>query len=321
MKKDFKIVFMGSPEFAVDSLNILVENGFSIVGVVTVPDKPAGRGQLITQSPVKEYALKHGIKILQPFDLNDLGFINDLSSLNADLQVVVAFRILPKIIWDMPPRGTVNLHASLLPQYRGAAPINWVIINGETKTGVTTFFLDKKVDTGNIIDREVLDIHTDETAGELHDRLKASGAELLLKTVSAIMNDVFNITIQESLVGENSLLKKAPKIFRNDCILDWTKTADEIHNKIRGLSPYPAAFTELISPEGERHYLKVYRSIIEKADHSLLAGQIISDKVSFLKIAVDDGFVFLDEVQASGKKQMKIKEFLRGFSLSENWSV
>ncbi len=321
MEKDLRIVFMGSPAFAVDSLNILLEKGFNIAGVVTVPDKPAGRGQIIRQSPVKEYALKHGIKVLQPFNLKDIDFINDLSSLNADLQVVVAFRILPKIIWDMPPNGTVNLHASILPQYRGAAPINWAIINGESKTGVTTFFLDQKVDTGNIIFRESVDIESNETAGELHDRLKKTGAELLLKTVIAIMNDDYDITNQESLLDDEGILKPAPKIFRDDCKLDWSKSVDEIHNKIRGLSPYPTAYTELISPDDERYYIKVYRSSVEKVEHSFSIGEILSDKVSFLKIAAKDGFVYLEEVQASGKKQMKIKDFLHGFNIQENWRV
>ncbi|MCD4679189.1 MAG: methionyl-tRNA formyltransferase [Bacteroidales bacterium] len=321
MKKDLKIVFMGSPDFAVDSLDVLVKHGYNIAGVVTVPDKPAGRGQMIRQSPVKEYALKHGLKILQPFDLRDLGFINELSSLNAHLQFVVAFRILPKIIWDMPPAGTINLHASLLPQYRGAAPINWAIINGELKTGVTTFFLDEKVDTGNIIFSETLEIGLDETAGELHDRLKKTGSELVLKTVKAIQNSNFVSTNQKTLFEHQSGLKKAPKIFKDDCKLDWTKCAVEIHNKIRGLSPYPTAYTELISPDDIKYYIKIYKSSLETTEHNFSTGQIITEGGAFMKIAVKDGFIFLEEIQISGKKKMNVKDFLLGFNLTGNWTV
>lgn len=320
-KRDFRIVFMGSPDFAVDSLEVLHKNGFTIAGVVTVPDKPAGRGQLMRQSPVKEYAIKCGLRVLQPFDLRDIDFINELSSLKADLQVVVAFRILPKIIWDMPPKGTVNLHASLLPEYRGAAPINWAIINGETLTGVTTFFLDDKVDTGKIILNKKIEIMPDETAGELHDRLKKAGADLLLNTVVAISNDNYSEVEQNSLIDDSLPLKKAPKIFKEDCKIDWSNNAVNIHNRIRGLSPYPSAYTELLSPEGERYYLKIFRSSIELEEHSFDYGKILTDENDYLKIAVKDGFVFLTEVQLSGKTKMYIEDFLHGFDLKGNWKV
>lgn len=312
---------MGSPEFAVDSLEILLKSGFNIVGVVTVPDKPAGRGQLIRQSAVKEYALKHGLPVMQPINLKDTGFINELSSLKADLQVVVAFKILPKIIWDMPLAGTVNLHASVLPQYRGAAPINWAIINGESTTGVTTFLLDNNVDTGNILFKELTEISLDETAGELHDRLKKKGSELILKTVIAIKEDNYVLTNQESLSINTADLKAAPKIFKDDCRVDWTKSAVEVHNKIRGLSPHPTAFTELISPDNIKYYLKIYQSSLEKVKHDIAIGHIITEDNIFLKIAVKDGFVYLEDIQMSGKKRMKVRDFLLGFDLKGGWSV
>jgi methionyl-tRNA formyltransferase len=336
--KTLRIVFMGTPEFAVASLDALVKARCNIVGVFTAADKPAGRGMKLQQSAVKKYAAKRNLKILQPEKLKSLNFLEELKSLNADLQVVVAFRMLPEIVWNMPPMGTINLHASLLPQYRGAAPINWAIINGEKETGVTTFKLQHEVDTGNILLQEKIEIGENETAGELHDRLKELGAQLLVKTVEGLGDETLQETPQSSIVNpstnaqdqlaienpqtaeshsqpdssrvtiHHSQLKHAPKIYTTNCEIDWRKSVDEIHNLIRGLSPYPAAFTELADKT-----LKVFKSEKESAVPTSKVGRWETDRKSFLKFAAKDGYVHLKDVQLEGKKRMNIEDFLRGY--------
>jgi len=332
-----RIIFMGTPEFAVASLNALVSSGYNIVAVITAPDKPAGRGMKMTETAVKKYAAKHGLKILQPEKLKNPEFLEELESLNADLQIVVAFRMLPEVVWSMPPMGTVNLHASLLPQYRGAAPINWAIINGEKETGVTSFKLQHEIDTGNILLQEVIPIAENETAGELHDRMKEIGAQLLVKTVEGLANgtlqekpqeniqhSIFNpdsYRDQSSFEGTDSeltpdsyrdhnsqLLKHAPKIFTATCEIDWRKSVDEIYNLIRGLSPYPAAFTEL----GDKT-LKVFKSEKEIAIPTSRPGRWETDQKTFLKFACKDGYIHLKDLQLEGKKRMMIEDFLRGY--------
>jgi methionyl-tRNA formyltransferase len=321
MEEALKIIFLGTPDFAVDSLAALVQHGFDISAVVTAPDQPAGRGQLMQISPVKKYALQYGLKVLQPVKLKEPGFINELSSLHADLFIVVAFRMLPEIVWQMPRLGTFNLHASLLPQYRGAAPINHVIINGESETGLTTFFLKQEIDTGAIIFQEKMSIHFEETAGELHDRMKIAGADLVMKTVESILTGNINIIEQRNLIDPSLPLMAAPKIFRDDCRIDWTRNTDEVYNKIRGLSPYPAAFTYLISPSGDSFLVKIYKTIKSVTKDHLQPGVIISDGKSDLAVTTVDGFLHIREIQQAGKRIMKIEEFLRGFRVNSDWKV
>lgn len=310
--KDLRIVFMGTPDFAVESLKILVEHNYTIVGVITAPDKPAGRGQKIHQSAVKKYAETNQLKVLQPTNLKSEGFLAELKDLNANLQIVVAFRMLPEVVWNMPTLGTFNLHASLLPQYRGAAPINWAIINGEKETGVTTFFLQHKIDTGDIIDQEKVSIGENETAGELHDKLMATGANLVLKTVQQIENE----TISTSPQNDNQSLKEAFKIFKPFCKIDWTKSLDKIHNHIRGLSPYPTAYTEFKHKEtGELVSCKVFKSEKEINNHQLKSGTIVQSKKE-LKIAVEGGYIKINELQVSGKKRMPTEALLNGFDFT-----
>ena len=311
---------MGTPEFAVASLDKLYKNGYNIVGVVTTPDKPAGRGKKIHQSAVKTYAVEHNIRLLQPFNLKDKNFIKQLQLLKADLYVVVAFRILPDIVWQIPALGTFNLHASLLPQYRGAAPMNRAIINGEKETGVTTFFIDHDIDTGKIIFSEKTSISPDETVGELHDRLMKLGADLVLKTVKVIYKGNYQL-IDQSLFNNNIHHRKAPKLFKEDCIINWNKNINEIHNFIRGLSPYPAANTQFISPDNKNYYVKIFKTSKKKSSHNLKTGQICSDGKNFLNIAVSDGFILLHEIQLSGKKKMNINNFLRGFRINNMWNI
>jgi methionyl-tRNA formyltransferase len=306
---DIRIVFMGTPEFAVASLDALVKAKYNIVGVITAPDKPAGRGLKSQESAVKKYAAKRNLKILQPEKLKNPEFLEELKSLNADLQVVVAFRMLPEVVWNMPPMGTINLHASLLPQYRGAAPINWVIINGEKETGVTTFKLQHEIDTGNILLQEKIEIGENETAGELHDRMKEIGAQLLVKTVEGLADGTLQETPQVSVLSTGYLvLRHAPKIYTANCEIDWRKSVDEIHNLIRGLSPYPAAFTEL----GDKT-VKVFRSEKELAVPTSKLGRWETDRKSFLKFAAKDGYVHLKDIQLEGKKRMNVEDFLRGY--------
>jgi len=310
-KKDLRIVYMGTPDFAVEPLKQLVENDFNIVGVVTNPDKPAGRGQKIQESPVKIYAKSKNLNILQPEKFRDENFIDTLKSLNADLQIVVAFKMLPEMVWSMPRIGTFNLHASLLPQYRGAAPINWALINGEGKTGVTTFFLKHEIDTGNIILQQEVDIEPTETAGTLHDKLMFVGAGLVVKTVNLILEGNYTLTEQNDLTSTE--LKHAPKIFKNDCLINWNHHLETIYNLIRGLSPYPAAWAELNNKSGETIQLKIFKTEKEETKHNHNYGEIITDKKTFLKVAVKGGFIKITELQQAGKRRMAIDEFLRGF--------
>ena len=314
--KELRIVFMGTPEFAVVSLDALVKAKCNIVGVITAPDKPAGRGMKMTESAVKKYAVRHHLKILQPEKLKNPEFLEELRSLNADLQIVVAFRMLPESVWNMPPIGTINLHGSLLPQYRGAAPINWAVINGEKETGVTTFKLKHEIDTGNILMQESFPIDQNETAGEVHDKMKEIGARVLVETVKGIADGTLQERSQttddgqqQSIVsGQSSSLKHAPKIFTDTCSIDWRKSVDEIHNLIRGLSPFPAAFTEL----GDKT-IKIFRSEKEVFPPTSKTGRWESDGKSYLKFAAKDGYILLKDVQLEGKKRMLIEDFLRGY--------
>ncbi len=306
-----RIVFMGTPEFAVASLDALVKAGYPIVGVITAPDKPAGRGMQLTESAVKKYALQAGLKILQPEKLKNPEFLETLRGLNADLQIVVAFRMLPESVWNMPPMGTVNLHGSLLPQYRGAAPINWAVINGEERTGVTTFKLQHAIDTGDILLQESFPIGEKETAGEVHDRMKEIGASLLVRTVEGLAAGTLKEVPQENApLAANEVLKLAPKIFTETCRIDWNRPASEIYNLIRGLSPFPGAFTHL-----DGKLLKIYRAEKEGATPGAAAGQYITDKKNWLKFACPDGVISLKEIQLEGKKKMGIEDFLRGYKM------
>ena len=306
---NLRIVFMGTPDFAVASLKALVEAGFNIAGVITAPDKPAGRGMKLTESAVKKYAAEKGLNILQPEKLKNPDFLKALKSLNANVQCVVAFRMLPELVWNMPQLGTINVHGSLLPQYRGAAPINWAIINGEKITGVTTFKLQQEIDTGNILLQEKINIGDDETAGELHDRMKEVGATLLVKTIQKLIDGTLNETDQAAIsYATETALHHAPKIFTETCKIDWHKTAHEIHNLVRGLSPYPAAFTFL-----NDKMFKIYRSKKEIINHSFEMGAVKTDGKTFLKFACSNGFIHVTDVQLEGKKRINIEDFLRGY--------
>lgn len=314
-KESLRIVFMGTPEFAVESLKAIVEVGYNVVGVITMPDKAVGRGYKLQPSAVKQYALSKGLNVLQPASLKDPLFLEELKALRADLQIVVAFRMLPEVVWNMPPLGTFNLHASLLPQYRGAAPINWALINGEKETGVTTFFLSHEIDTGHIIFREKTSILEEDNAGSLHDRLMAMGAKLVTRTVDAIVEGNVSTLSQSELVDENAVLKTAPKIFSETCRVDWDRTATDVCNLIRGLSPYPAAWTELTTNEGEGPYrFKLFAAEMVVEEHSLPAGTIRTDNKSYLEVGVADGFIRIKELQMQGKKRMLTAVFLNGFS-------
>lgn len=304
---------MGSPEFAVPCLDILIKNNYNVVGVVTVPDKPAGRGQQLQESAVKKFAVANGIKVLQPLKLKDPEFIAELKSLNADLQIVVAFRMLPEEVWNMPKLGTYNLHGSLLPKYRGAAPINWAIINGETESGVTTFKLKHEIDTGNTLFQEKVKITETTTAGDLHDELMQVGAELILKTVKAVENGTVDLKKQD-----DSLAIHAPKLFKETCKIDWSKTPKEIYNLIRGLSPYPAAFTEFKDAQGNMMSLKIFSSVKEEVRHSQTNGLVTTDNKTFIKVACSGGYISIKELQLQGKKKMTTEEFLRGYKFPEN---
>lgn len=321
-KEDLRIIYMGTPEFAVESLRALVENGYNVVGVVTMPDKPVGRHMSELQpSAVKEYAVSKSIPVLQPEKLKDEAFVEELRSLQADLQIVVAFRMLPEIIWDMPALGTFNLHASLLPQYRGAAPINWAVINGETETGVTTFFLTHEIDTGKIIMQERTPIAENENVGDIHDRLMMIGAKAVLDTVDMLLDENVNATPQESLYTSATELRPAPKIFKETCIINWEQTAKKVHDFVRGLSPYPAAWTTLISQDGKAQVLKIYKTEYIDEAHSLTPGSLILSDKKTLDVAVTDGFIRLQTVQLAGKKQMSIADFLNGFKDLETYRL
>ncbi|MFC5284638.1 methionyl-tRNA formyltransferase [Pedobacter alpinus] len=303
-----RIIFMGTPDFAVASLQALLDAKQDVVGVITAPDKPAGRGQKINESAVKKFAVANDLNILQPEKLKNPEFLKELESLNADLQVVVAFRMLPELVWAMPKYGTVNLHASLLPQYRGAAPINWAIINGEKESGVTTFFLKHEIDTGDVLFAEKVTITEQMTAGDLHDLLMETGATLLKKTVLAIEAGDFKEVPQSSI--EAGELKHAPKLFKDDCKIDWNQSTENVFNLIKGLSPYPTAFTTLFDKG-----LKIYVVEKELTTPNIVAGEHLSDGKTFLKIATKDGFILLKEIQQEGKKRMFIDDFLRGIRL------
>ena len=303
---------MGTPDFAVGILDTLVKNEYNIVGVITAPDRPAGRGRKLNESAVKKYALENNIKVLQPTNLKNVDFLETLKSLNANLQIVVAFRMLPKVVWNMPKYGTFNLHASLLPQYRGAAPINWAIINGETKTGVTTFFIDDKIDTGAIILQDETSIEKTDNAEDLHDRLMSLGAKTVLKTVERIQNGNFKTTEQPN----HDDLKLAYKIHRETCEIDWNKSIEDIYNFIRGLSPYPAAWTTLENSDS-KIITKIYKANMQLEQHDLENGTLIFNKKE-MKVAVKEGYLNLEEIQLQGKKRMHIKDVLNGLNLEEN---
>ena len=310
-----RIVFMGTPEFAVGILDTLLKNNFEVVGVITAADKPAGRGQKIKYSAVKEFALANNLTVLQPTNLKDELFLEELKSLNANLQVVVAFRMLPKVVWEMPKLGTFNLHASLLPDYRGAAPINWAIINGETKTGVTTFYIDDKIDTGAMIMSSELEISKDENAGDLHDRLMNLGSKTVIETLALIEKGNVITTIQK----DNLEIKTAYKLDKDNCKIDWSKSGIEIHNLIRGLSPYPSTWS--IFKDGNQEWnVKIYEAQFTTAEHSEPIGKIITTKKE-LKIAVKDGFISILSLQFPGKKRITIQELLNGMTFSENSNV
>ena len=295
---------MGTPEFAVASLKALVENGYHIAGVITAPDKPAGRGMKMTESAVKKYAVEKGIPVLQPEKLKNPGFLQQLQLLRADVQVVVAFRMLPEVVWNMPPMGTINVHGSLLPQYRGAAPINWAIINGEKETGVTTFKLQHEIDTGNILLQRTIPIHENETAGELHDKMKEVGAALLVETIQQLAGGKLAEAPQKVVSND---LKHAPKLFTETCKIDWTKSVDDIHNLIRGLSPFPGAYTML---NGKT--FKIYQSSKEKTVLNDAAGSVTTDHKTYIKFACKDGYIYANDIQLEGKKRMAVQDFLRG---------
>ncbi len=301
-----RIVFMGTPEFAVASLDALVKAGYNIVGVITAPDKPGGRGMQLQQSAVKQYAVEHSLPVLQPEKLKNPEFLATLKSLQADLQIVVAFRMLPEVVWNMPPMGSVNLHGSLLPQYRGAAPINWAVINGEKETGVTTFKLKHEIDTGDILMQEKFAIGENDTAGEVHDKMKDIGAGVLVKTVAGLAAGTLEEKSQSGSFGEDEL-KNAPKIFTETCLIDWKKSMADIHNLVRGLSPYPAAFSFL------EKKLKIYE--VEKIDKapSIAPGNFETDHKTFLQFACIDGYISIKNLQLEGKKKMTISDFLRGY--------
>ena len=303
-----KIIFMGTPDFAVASLKALLDAEFDIVGVITAPDKPAGRGQKINESAVKKFALDKGLKILQPLKLKDSDFIEELRKLKADIQVVVAFRMLPELVWTMPPLGTINLHASLLPQYRGAAPINWAIINGEKESGVSTFFLKQEIDTGDILFSERVKIENEDTAGDLHDKLMNIGAGLLVKTVKAIEAGKYKEIAQEA-TGEKNL-SSAPKLFREDCRIDWNQPVEKVYNLIRGLSPHPAAFCLL-----QDKTLKIFKAEATVMAHAEKSGTLLTDNKTYLQFTCQDGLISVLELQLEGKKKMKVDEFLRGVRL------
>ncbi|SDW70952.1 methionyl-tRNA formyltransferase [Lutibacter oricola] len=309
--RDIRIVFMGTPDFAVATLDALIKANFNVVGVITAPDKPAGRGRKIQQSAVKKYAVENNLTVLQPTNLKNEDFVNELAALKANLQIVVAFRMLPKVVWQMPEYGTFNLHASLLPNYRGAAPINWAIINGDTKTGVSTFFIDEKIDTGNIILQEETNIAENEIVGELHDKLMNIGSKLVVKTVQLIEKGNVK-TIEQPKHDTNP----APKIFTETCKIDWNLSLDSIFNLIRGLNPYPAAWTTLIN-NGEETKLQIYNIQKEVIEHNYNIGTVISSKKE-LKIAVTNGFIKIDSLKISGKRKMDTQSLLNGFTFEEN---
>ena len=319
-KEDLRIVYMGTPDFAVESLRCLVEGGYNVVGVITMPDKPAGRGHKLQFSPVKQYALEQNLPLLHPEKLKDEAFVEALREWKADLQIVVAFRMLPEVVWNMPRLGTFNLHASLLPQYRGAAPINWAVINGDTETGITTFFLRHEIDTGEVIQQVRIPIADTDDVGIVHDKLMMLGGKLVTETVDAILNDAVKPIPQEEMavVGE---LRPAPKIFKDTCRIDWNQSVKRIYDFIRGLSPYPAAWSELLQPDGEAVVMKIFETEKIIQSHQLTPGTLLTDGKTYIHVAATDGFIGIRVLQLPGKKRLKTDELLRGFRLTEEFRV
>ena len=319
-KEELRIVYMGTPDFAVESLKALVEGGYNVVGVVTMPDKPIGRhGSVLQASPVKQYAVEKGLNVLQPVKLKDEAFVEELRSLNADLQIVVAFRMLPEVVWNMPRLGTFNLHASLLPQYRGAAPINWAVINGDTETGITTFFLQHEIDTGRVIQQVKVPISDTDNVGDVHDRLMMLGGQLVVETVDNIINGTVTSVEQDDMLAEGEDLRPAPKIFHDTCRIDWNgMNMKQIYDFIRGLSPYPAAWTELVNGDKVLS-VKIFEAEKIPADSSQYnRGAILTDGKSEVKVAVDGGFLRVKTLQIAGKKKMQTEEFLRGYKFVDD---
>lgn len=311
-KESLKIVFFGTPDFAVESLDRLVQGGYNIVGVVTMPDKPAGRGHKMFQSPVKEYAVAHGLKLLQPVSLKSPEFVDELRALNADLQIVIAFRMMPEVVWNMPPLGTFNLHASLLPKYRGAAPINWAVMNGDKETGVTTFFLKHEIDTGDIIQQERIPIAETDNVGIVHDKLMTLGAGMVIETVDAIIAGTVKPIPQDELLNKDEEPTPAPKIFKETCEIDFTRPALDVYNHIRGLSPYPAAWTTIKDASGTEFTLKIFETELPTGEIIGEPGTVVATKDTFT-FACADGSISVKSLQLAGKKRMTTAEFLRGF--------
>lgn len=309
---------MGTPDFAVESLRVLVENNYNVAGVITMPDKPAGRGHKIQYSAVKNYALEHNLPLLQPEKLKDEGFLSALKSWKADLQIVVAFRMLPEVVWNMPAMGTFNLHASLLPQYRGAAPINWAIMNGDKETGATTFFLTHEIDTGKIILQEKLPIGETDNVGKIHDQLMVMGAQLVKKTVDILLDGKIDAIPQDQFFKEEKELRSAPKLFKENCRIDWNQPVKTIYNHIRGLSPHPVAWTELHTEHGEALSVKIYAASIEKSDTEAPVGTIVTDNKTYIKVRGIDGTINITNLQFPGKKALETAELLRGYKFADN---
>jgi len=310
---------MGTPEFAVETLRVILEVGYKVVAVITAPDKPSGRGQKLKFSPVKEFAIKYNLPILQPINLKESEFIDELRNYNSNLQIVVAFRMLPEVIWRIPEYGSVNLHASLLPQYRGAAPINHVLINGETETGLTTFFIEKEIDTGKIILAKRVRIYPSDDAGTLHDRLKIEGGKLVLKSIELIEKNEVNAQSQLGARVDQTGLKTAPKIFKEDCKINWHSSCISIHNLIRGLSPFPCAYACLRYPDGLSKQVKIYKTTYLLESHNKTPGTIITDNKTFLSVVTMDGIIQIEELQVEGKRALNVSDFLRGIHLSEDF--
>lgn len=313
-KKDLRIVFFGTPEFAVESLKALVEGGYNVVGVVTVPDKPAGRGRHLLESDVKQYAVSQGLHVMQPVKLRDEAFVNELRSLDAQLFIVIAFRMLPEVVWGMPPMGTFNLHASLLPKYRGAAPINWAVMNGDKTTGVTTFFLKHEIDTGDVIEQRSIEIGRKDNVGVVYDRLMTLGAGMVLNTVDNIVAGNVKPIPQDEMLTAGEQPTPAPKIFKETCRIDWTRTGEEIYNHTRGLSPYPAAWTTLVDENGNESVIKVYETGEPEPAQGLTPGMIKADTKT-MRVACADAWLPIVSLQLAGKKRMDTDAFLRGYSM------
>ena len=316
-KEDLRIIYMGTPDFAVESLRVLVEGGYNVVAVITMPDKPVGRhGSVLQPSPVKQYAVEHGLKVLQPVKLKDEAFVEELRSLKADLQIVVAFRMLPEVVWNMPPMGTFNLHASLLPQYRGAAPINWAVVNGDKETGITTFFLQHEIDTGEIIQQVRVPINEEDDVEAVHDRLMLLGGKLVVETVDNIIAGTVKSIPQEEFITDEPL-RPAPKIFKDTCRINWNQPMQKVYDFVRGFSPYPAAWTEL-NNGGTVQVLKIYQTQKEVSSNPPAPGTVMTDGKRYLKVAVQDGFLNILSLQLAGKKRMSVKDFLCGFKQAES---